>query len=102
MITAKQREHLQNTIRLLQLDGDRDVWAKVAEGLHHDADIRVSFLLSDMVRELLAHRYNLARAEEQVLNYQEMARQETKSLEELRAKLMVGLENFLLTDGGPS
>jgi hypothetical protein len=98
MLNKDQREKIQNAVRLLQLDGDRDVWEKVAEDLH-GSGIRVPFLLSDMVRELKAHRHNLARAEEQVRNYQEMARQEAVDLEQIRAKLMVGLADFLLTDG---
>jgi len=98
MLDKDQREKIQNAVRLLQLDGDRDVWAKVAEDLY-GSGIRVPFLLSDMVGELKRHRHNLSRVEEQARSYQEMARQEAVELEQIRAKLMVGLADFLLTDG---
>ncbi len=99
MLTAEQRQHLQNAIRLLQLDGDRDVWTKVAEGLGQNSGLRVPFDLSDTVRTLSSRSYNVARAEEQARNYQEVAKSETRELEETRAKLLVQLTEFLETEG---
>jgi hypothetical protein len=99
MLDKDQREKIQSTIRLLQLDQDEEIWDQAAAEfcntfwrlppqVYHDA------------RELRERRRRLLDSQQALEHALQQCGEHKGELRKFRASLMVALENFLLSDGG--
>jgi len=101
MLDKDQREKIQSTLRLLQLDQDEDTWERTAREFDNRC-WRLPPQIYENVSEL-RERYRRLKESQRALEHALEAGALHKSeLREFRARLMVDLENFLLSDGGPS
>ncbi len=98
-IKPEQREKLQMAVRLLQLDGDHEVWGQVAADIHRMA-LNAPYEVHKGAEELnYAHREAM-RIEEARANAVASLEASRRNAEAYRGSLLVALTKFLESEKG--
>ena len=98
-MTSEQREKLQMAVRLLQLDGDHEVWGQVGADIHRMA-LNAPYEVHKGAEELTYSYREAIRIEEARANAVASLEVSRRNTESHRGTLLVALTKFLESEKG--
>jgi len=99
MLDKDQCKKIQSILRLLQLDQDEDIWERAAREFD-SASWRLPPQVYNGASELRERHRRLKDSQRALEHVLQQGGQHKAEIREFRTRLMVDLENFLLSDGG--